>query len=405
MKEFNYKQFTNKEYLSKKEVMYKMGHNIFNEKVWQEIIEYRRLYSTIVKFENAPNEWSYIVQTPPLITHEAKAMSELASLQNKVYQKVMMAIDSKIKINDLKNTNLSKQITLILKDENHLINNSTVLDLINNKREAKNETEELAFRIYRAFRKIEQEQISPKEINKILTNVSGGLRTSNIEFINETTNQKEMIGYDKAQINDVYKNIELVYNSDDIMPLMKSAINYFVINNGIIFDDKGELTSILMFYSLISKMGFKNIAPLLNFVEVIKKFESNFKKSFSNAKKYGGDLTYIYVTMIDLLKHSIRETHNNIEDNVITVKESNYSIREQTLNAKDIVSRHPGITMKQAMFFINHSERDRSYTINDFKDFCRTSYETSRYSMDKLVQFGYYKKIKMGKKFIYNLGI
>jgi hypothetical protein len=237
----------------------------------------------------------------------------------------------------------------------------------------------------------------------MLTNTLGGvIRTTNIKFLNNVTNKEENIGYTKEMIPKVYKEIVTIAEEKEAMPITKATAAYFVINNGIIFDKENELTSILQIYTLLNKMGFKDVLGVLNFIEIIMKFESNFKEAFVNAKADNGDLTYIYKTIIDLLRHSIRETYNTLDQQVIVNKTNMLSKREQNLTAQEILRKKPELSMKQALFYVNHSESGKSYTINDFKSFNDTSYETSRYSMDNLVKIGYYNKIKIGKKFVYN---
>jgi len=380
-----------------------MGHSSFNEKVWAEIKEYRNLYARIIKFDNTESDWCYITQTPALVSQEAMVLAELGMLQNEIYKRVMSAADNRIKIKDIKDKNFAKQIALILNSRQMPINNSTIIDLIRENRKPESDKEKYAINIYKALRSIENDYVEPKKINEMLTNTLGGvIRTTNIKFLNNVTNKEENIGYTKEMIPKVYKEIVTIAEEKEAMPITKATAAYFAINNGIIFDKENELTSILQIYTLLNKMGFKDVLGVLNFIEIIMKFESNFKEAFVNAKADNGDLTYIYKTIIDLLRHSIRETYNTLDQQVIVNKTNMLSKREQNLTAQEILRKKPELSMKQALFYVNHSESGKSYTINDFKSFNDTSYETSRYSMDNLVKIGYYNKIKIGKKFVYN---
>ena len=55
----------------------------------------------------------------------------------------------------------------------------------------------------------------------------------------------------------------------------------------------------------------------------------------------------------------------------------------------------------EAKFYARHCTLGRYYTIDQYKKLNRCVYETARTSMEHLVELGYYKKAKAGKKFVY----
>ena len=55
----------------------------------------------------------------------------------------------------------------------------------------------------------------------------------------------------------------------------------------------------------------------------------------------------------------------------------------------------------EAKFYARHCTMGRYYTIEQYKKLNRCVYETARTSMEHLVELGYYKKAKAGKKFVY----
>ena len=55
----------------------------------------------------------------------------------------------------------------------------------------------------------------------------------------------------------------------------------------------------------------------------------------------------------------------------------------------------------QAHFYARHCTLNMYYTIDQYKKATKCVYETARTSMDKLVEFGYYVKAQVGKKFVY----
>lgn len=55
----------------------------------------------------------------------------------------------------------------------------------------------------------------------------------------------------------------------------------------------------------------------------------------------------------------------------------------------------------QAYFYARHCTLGMYYTIDQYKKATKCVYETARTSMEKLVEYGYYKKMQAGKKFVY----
>ena len=79
----------------------------------------------------------------------------------------------------------------------------------------------------------------------------------------------------------------------------------------------------------------------------------------------------------------------------------NLSLLEKTITIKTLIRDYPEISNRQAEFYVSHKDKESSYTLKDFQKFIGSSYETSRYSMDNLVKLGFYDKIKVGKKYVY----
>ena len=59
------------------------------------------------------------------------------------------------------------------------------------------------------------------------------------------------------------------------------------------------------------------------------------------------------------------------------------------------------LSKKQAYFYARHCTLGKYYSIEQYKKACKCVYETARKGMEELTIFGYYKKIKVRKKFLY----
>ena len=69
---------------------------------------------------------------------------------------------------------------------------------------------------------------------------------------------------------------------------------------------------------------------------------------------------------------------------------------------EDEVSRYyPELTKAQIRFIEKYRNIKKSYILKDYQELNSTSYETARKSLEKLVELKFFKKEKIGKKFIF----
>lgn len=70
-------------------------------------------------------------------------------------------------------------------------------------------------------------------------------------------------------------------------------------------------------------------------------------------------------------------------------------------NYDEIQFRYPQLNEQQIKFYLSHNNDKQYYTIENFKQFSNLSYENARRKMDLLMQLNFYKRIKIGKKYVY----
>lgn len=69
--------------------------------------------------------------------------------------------------------------------------------------------------------------------------------------------------------------------------------------------------------------------------------------------------------------------------------------------SRKLMSVYPQLKKKQAHFYAGHCQVGLNYTIEQFKKEEKTVYETARTSMEDLANRGFYRKLQIGKKFVY----
>lgn len=70
-------------------------------------------------------------------------------------------------------------------------------------------------------------------------------------------------------------------------------------------------------------------------------------------------------------------------------------------NAEELHALYPFLSMRQIEFYCTHQRAFHSYTVADYALWHHCSVETARTSLNELVQLGWYKKQRVGKKYVY----
>lgn len=70
-------------------------------------------------------------------------------------------------------------------------------------------------------------------------------------------------------------------------------------------------------------------------------------------------------------------------------------------NADELHTLYPFLSTKQIEFYCTHQRAFHYYTAADYAKWHHCSNETARTSLNELVQLGWYKKQKVGKKYVY----
>lgn len=87
-----------------------------------------------------------------------------------------------------------------------------------------------------------------------------------------------------------------------------------------------------------------------------------------------------------------------IVTNYLTINIDKYLTKS---NHDGISKQLPELSKYEISFIDKFNDINHNYTIHDFQDLNKTSYETSRKSLEKLKELSLYSKQKVGKKFIY----
>lgn len=105
------------------------------------------------------------------------------------------------------------------------------------------------------------------------------------------------------------------------------------------------------------------------------------------------DATAELKTMIQLAKQKLKAKFQAIKIQHLPMRNKG--------DADELQALYPFLSTKQIEFYCTHQRAFYYYTVTDYAKWHHCSNETARTSLNELVQLGWYKKQKVGKKYVY----
>ena len=234
------------------------------------------------------------------------------------------------------------------------------------------------------------------------------------------------------EIPSQFKDLFVFLSAENIPALLKALTIIYFFDCVRPYEYSNEETASLSAKAFISFAGFKEIGYTIDFESIAySRSETFFKRLMESEKSL--DLTYylayvlpyiikeegeIAKDLAELLAQSQEEAKkvsnnqkpSDSKDIPVTTLAPNLALPDFPLGTQsdkisDITDKllevHPQLKRKQAHFFAGHCTISLHYTIEQFKEGENTVYETARTSMEDLANRGFYKKEKVGNKFVY----
>lgn len=353
---------------------------------WKEITEYRDKYTFELPLLFEGKKYTKITQTPWILQKEIKLISLFSTSQAEMLIELSSKYSSATLLADMSLKSFVNEIHWLLNSEiksNSLVSRSIIENLVNKSDEPKSKEEENIIEVYEKFEKISENLTLPMEIAKMF-------------FKKNISSEKGM--------QDVNSSLVDIIRSDKINSMLTKigSLMYAIISNNL-FGDKSYEVMVLSVLSLARNSYKSEILKGVSFFKTLDYFKADLYKSIDDVKTSGGDLTYITLKLIDILRYSLNLSSEQIIKFIENEEKFNsLTSKDKNISYKAILAEYPLLSSKQAKFYVNHCDQKINYTLKDFQEFFGSSYETSRYSLEKLVELEFYKKKKIGKKFVYN---
>lgn len=413
------KRYTDNKYLTKHEIREEMG-NDFEEIIWLQTREYRERYKNYFNLTTASNNQMLLHITPGIISKEIQLHKDITQLGLKsfMYERLTETLEGN-SLDEIKTEAIISETLKICNAYSFKVNTEILLDIVNGKLKANDDDHHFGAIIFEFLSGI----YDPKpfsstyliDLNKKFyrnKNIETVLRTKNI-FQKSTTvmtsyaKNSNFLGFENYELRKRLSNLDKFLSEySETNTFIKAMIVYYYIKYGRFFEKYNEASAICAFYLIIAS-EYPDYTWLMSFGTLLVEHYESIMNAFNNSENNGSDISYLLHVVLKTL-HVYLDNSNSTFDAYISAiskrnKERPKSELSQSIMAKKIQEANPRISKKQASFFVSHKDGNKYYSIKDFQDFNRSSYETSRYSLDNLVNEGFYEKKKVGKKFVYKV--
>lgn len=374
---------TDTKYYSKDELKMDPEYK-FSKELWQEVQDYREKYSFEIPLLFSAKKNVRLTQTPWILQKEIKMISSFSRIQQTMLTSLSTKYSLSTLLDDIEHKSYVADIHWMLNKDHkkNVASRAIIENIVVHGEDPSNSEEEKILELYENMVFINTEWRSPREIAKLFYDFKK---------------------FDSKLLDDIHSSLVETINSTRINSLLTkiSAVMFAIIANDM-FGEKSYDVAVLSLMSLLRNSYKSNILKGISFHPTFDYFKHDFMKAVDEGVKDKGDLTYLTQTGINVIMYSVRLSNEQIE--TFIKKETRFnslSARDKNKSIETVRQANPNISKKQAQFFVAHNDPRASYTITDFKKYIGTAYETARYSLDNLVEEGFYKKKLVGKKYVY----
>lgn len=194
----------------------------------------------------------------------------------------------------------------------------------------------------------------------------------------EKKNSMKSVPYLDEQLG--VKDLLLKYIKNNKMVISQEMFQFLISSEFL-------LLKVFIIYTYIKDLDFLYLFLYLNhhyeWYAIIEKIDNDHK--IDNV-----DLTSEFRTFLDSF-------YFISTDNVIQLISTDF----ETKDIEELLALYPTCSEKQMRFYTKCSEKNHYYTIAHYMKSNGVSYETARKAMEHLVKLKFYRKIKVGKKFVF----
>ena len=377
-------RYTDIKYLSPTELEKK------STEIYKEELEYRNKRSFGLSLEDFKHNELRITQTPWILQKEIKLILANADFQKNLLYEIGGSYNMKVVMKELLDKTIINELSKHKESFGIKLGKLSIEQMVKRLVKPKLIEEKELLEIIKSVEEVFTKYVEPKELALDLFDIN------DIET-KITAENKSDISYK------YYQTIEATMDEDINSPLVKLSMLLYMFD--LFKFEKGISWKLILGLSMISYLGtnsmFETIVKIGSPLTVLKRHTRKLEDAARKARQSNGDVTFIYLELINIMNEMLDEAKAVISDIEATNIKEELSLKEKNLSLDGLMKKNPNLSMREARFYVAHNDDSEAYTIQDFIKYTNSSYETGRNSMDHLVEEGYYIKEKKGKKYVY----
>ncbi len=393
-------EYTNKRYLSPREIIYREPNKVSIEKLKKFMFKFRKNKGDSISLKDEKNN-NFWFMKPVFVEREVHHLEmvsrhELEKIASKELRKNILiedmlldeafyssviegAFSTKKRTKEVIKTNNPKN-----KSEKMILNNYNAMTYVIENLD-KEMNEDILIELHKIVTKETlSEDEAAKKYRKGPVYVNDPNETEPVYIPPSAENVQPLM-------DDLFQFINDDSNNDKfIKPLIKAFIIHFYICYVHPFYDGNGRVARAFQYMYLLKNNY-NFFKFFSISGIISSDRKKYYKSFMDTEKYDNDLTYFIVTQMEMTLKAIKDVIDKM------LKEMENKLIKDELSKDNII-----LNKRQEKFIKYMVQKDNNFTtIADYKKKFKISYETARRDLFELNELNIVKKIKKGKKYIF----
>lgn len=385
-------------YLNKLEIGFRLPGDLNLEDVWEKVLAARRASAEVLPLldEHGRNFW--FVNTKPL---QAKLHHIDSQGKDSLYRLFEREIERELVLDSIIDEAWASNVI-----EGAYTTHKRAQDLVRNNLPPKDKNDLMMKNNYQAMlyliehRKVDFSLELICEIHRIITENTLEDQEHAGRFRDDEVFIRDKVGnvIFKPMLPGLIKqNMEILINwanatqeEDFIHPITKASIIHFYLAYVHPFFDGNGRTSRALFYFYLLKNRY-DFFRYFSISAIIAKRREKYYKAIKDVEDYDNDVTYFLLYSSDIVLKSIDEITDKI------VKKFQSDIISKRIDKKGIYLN------KRQRKVIKYAIEDdlKAITTRKYQKIFKVSYGTARSDLNELVEYGLFKKSKVGKGFVY----
>lgn len=386
----------NKKYVTKKELIYRIPKTINLDEFWSKLVEIRKDTAIVIPLKDQANNnfWFNITEN---------IQKNIYLIENSATEDLFNAIPIDIELSVITDSLIDEAYNSSV-IEGAFSTKKRTKEMVENNLTPRDKNEKMILNNFYALKYILDNIHNPLDENMILSIyrilTEDTLKEDEIvekyrtDFVGVWDIKRGCFSYkapEHSQVQYLMDDlIDFIHNNVDFHPLIKACIiHFYFVYIHPFFDGNGRTARAISYMYLLQQeydfFKFFSISSLIN--EERKKYYD----SIENTELYESDMTYFIDYYLNMIIKSIQKIKEQFQ------KEFGKKL------IKDLLENIGIILNKRQNKIINYfiTANKNIMTIEEYKKKNRISYETARTDLQDLVTLGFFKKNKLGKKYVY----